>query len=228
MKKPIILLMVILGLTIPPKQANAQLAIAEVIKAGVKKVIKAIDLRVQRLQNETIWLQNAQKTIENTLSKLKLDEITHWTERQRTLYKDYFDELTKVKNIVAYYHRIKTLGVKQAHLLKAYQHTWQLLKQDQHFSQEELNYMTKVYGGILDESIRNIDQISLVINSFQTKMSDAERLNIIRKAANQVDQNYFDLLQFSQENIQLSISRAEDLNEAEAIRKMYGITNTKE
>ncbi|RZJ37490.1 MAG: conjugal transfer protein TraI, partial [Chryseobacterium sp.] len=44
-----------------PKGASAQIAVLEVIKAGVKKVIKAVDLKVQRLQNETIWLQNAQK-----------------------------------------------------------------------------------------------------------------------------------------------------------------------
>jgi hypothetical protein len=44
-----------------PSGATAQIAVLEVINAGVKKVIKAVDLKVQRLQNETIWLQNAQK-----------------------------------------------------------------------------------------------------------------------------------------------------------------------
>ena len=37
-----------------PNGANAQLAIAEVIKAGIKKVVKAVDLKIQRLQNKTI------------------------------------------------------------------------------------------------------------------------------------------------------------------------------
>src|SRR5688572_10980502 len=49
--------------------------ILEVIKQGVVKVIRAVDLKIQRLQNETIWLQHAQKVMENTLSKLKLEEI---------------------------------------------------------------------------------------------------------------------------------------------------------
>ena len=84
---------------LPASQSNATpAAILEIIKAGVKKVIKAVDLKIQRLQNKTIWLQNAQKTLENTLSKLKLDEISDWTKRQKTLYKDYFDELAKVKS----------------------------------------------------------------------------------------------------------------------------------
>ncbi|MBV5349464.1 conjugal transfer protein TraI, partial [bacterium] len=87
----------------PASQSNATpIAILEIIKAGIIKVIKAVDLQIQRLQNETIWLQNAQKVLENTLSKLKLDEISDWTERQKTLYKDYFDELEKVKSIISY------------------------------------------------------------------------------------------------------------------------------
>lgn len=223
MKKFLILLVLIAGLTIPPKQVNAQFAIAEVIKAGVKKVIKALDLRIQRLQNETIWLQNAQKTIENALSKLKLEEISGWTEKQRTLYQDYFQELNKVKSLIAYYHRIRAISGRQVQLVKTYQHTWQLLRQDAHFSMEELEYMSKVYGGILEESLRNIDQVFLVVNSFQTQMNDAERLEIIRKAAERMDHNYYDLKTFSQENIQLSLSRAKDQHDVDAVRKLYGL-----
>ena len=65
----------------PTQQSHAVVWV--VVKAAVKKVIKAIDLQIQRLQNKTIWLQNAQKTLENTLSKLKLDEISDWTEKQK-------------------------------------------------------------------------------------------------------------------------------------------------
>jgi hypothetical protein len=52
----------------------------------VKKVIVAIDLKIQRLQTKTVWLQNAQKVVENTMSKLKLDEITDWVQKQKDLY----------------------------------------------------------------------------------------------------------------------------------------------
>src|ERR1700691_3659973 len=59
--------------------SNAQpAAIIAVIKEGITKVIKAVDLKIQRLQTQTIWLQNAQKEIENVMSKVKLDEISGW------------------------------------------------------------------------------------------------------------------------------------------------------
>src|SRR5260221_13291276 len=81
----------------PIQKTNAQVPILEIIKEGIIKVIVAVDLKIQRLQNKTIWLQNAQKTLENTMSKLRLDEIGDWVEKQRKLYADYFDELRKVK-----------------------------------------------------------------------------------------------------------------------------------
>ena len=44
-------------------KAVAQDPITLIIKEGITKVIVAVDLKIQRLQNETIWLQNAQKTL---------------------------------------------------------------------------------------------------------------------------------------------------------------------
>ena len=68
---------------------HAQFDIIDIIRAGIKKVIVAVDLKIQKLQNKTIWLQNAQKVIENQLSKLKLTEIGDWANRQKDLYQDY-------------------------------------------------------------------------------------------------------------------------------------------
>jgi|SRR5665647_181387 len=208
----------------PASQANATpVAILEIIKAGIKKVIKAVDLQIQRLQNKTIWLQNAQKTLENTLSKLKLDEISDWTERQKTLYKDYFEELAKVKSIISYYQRIREISQKQVRLVERYQRAWNLCKQDKYFTVEELGYMAKVYSGILDESAKNLDQIFLVINSFTTQMSDAKRLEIINAAADQVDANYYDLTRFNKQNILLSLQRAKEKNDVDVVKKLYGL-----
>src|SRR5687768_13716432 len=96
----VVLVCVLLSINI---RVHAQAGVVEAIKAGIVKVIKAIDLKIQRLQNETIWLQNAQKTVENALSEAKLQEIGDWVEKQRTLYADYFDELQQVRSVIIYY-----------------------------------------------------------------------------------------------------------------------------
>jgi hypothetical protein len=220
--RPAILIALFLVLFTVPK-ANAQFVVAEVIKLTVKKVIKAIDLKVQRMQNKTIWLQNAQKVLENELSKVKLTEISGWTEEQKKLYSGYYTELWKIKSTIAYYQRIKDVTLKQAALLGQYKRAWTLFKKDNHFRPEEINYMQKVYSGILDASVQNLDQILLVINSFKTQMSDAERLELINHASDQLDINYNDLQQFNNQNIRICFQRSRDFADTKSIKKMYGI-----
>jgi len=208
---------------IPSQQASAQTGIFEIIKEGVKKVIVAVDLQIQRIQNQTIWLQNAQKVLENEMSKLKLTEISDWAEKQKDLYADYFDELWKVKSAITYYQRITDIIKVQKQLVAEYSTAWNLTQQDDNFTAGELDYIFKVYSGIIDESIKNIDQIFLVLNSFVTQMTDAKRLEIINTAADAIEKNLSDLRQFNQQNIGISFQRAKEKNEVDIVRKLYGL-----
>lgn len=207
----------------PVQQAQSAIPILEIIRQGVKKAIRAVDLMIQRLQNKTIALQNAAKVLENKLSRLKLNEIAEWTERQRQLYKKYYDELWKVRNTLATYKRIRQILERQQQIIEEYRFTWRMINQDKHFTRSEIDYMYRVYTGILNESVHNLDQILLVINSFQTQMTDGKRLEVINKAGDNIEQNYADLKQFNNQNIQLSMNRAKDEHEIETVKKLYGI-----
>ena len=158
------------------------------------------------------------------MSEINLNEISDWAEKQRTLYQDYYQELWEVKNIISYYQRIREITQKQVLMIEEYQRAWGLFKQDKHFTPEEIVYMSKVYTGILDESTKNLDQISLIINSFSTQMSDAKRLEIINAAADQVEINYSDLKAFNLQNSLLSLQRAKSQQEVELVKRLYGLT----
>lgn len=203
--------------------SNRSFAQYQLVTSVVKKVIKAIDLKVQRMQNQTIWLQNAQKTIENELSKFKLDEISGWTEKQRSLYDGYYQELWKVKSTIAYYQRIKQLSQDQFALVREYQRAWRLLRSDQHFRSQELSEMSRVYVGILDASAKNLEQVLLIINPGQTQMTDQQRLEAINLACDRFDENFSDLKQYNTQNIMLSLHRSKGLHEINTIKKYYGI-----
>jgi hypothetical protein len=206
-----------------PVHADAQFVIAEIVKLVIKKVINAIDLAVQQLQNKTIVLQNAQKELENAMSKLKLDEISDWVEKQRKLYEDYYNELWQVKQVIADYDKVKTIIQLQSRIVSDYTRAYSLFKQDKHFTPKELDHMFKVYTGILNESLKNIDQVLLVVNSLVTQMQDADRMEIIDQAAKQVQKNYDDLWRFNQQNVRLSLDRGAQANDIESVKKLYGI-----
>lgn len=218
MKKLIVVLALLISVN-----SNAQIPILEIIKAGIKKVIVAVDLKIQRLQNKTVWLQNAQKTLENAMSKAKLTEISDWVEKQRKLYDEYFKELWKIKSVLAYYHRVKDIIENQVAMVNEYKSAWAVFRQDKNFTAEELEYMFTVYTGMMDESLKSLDQLFLVVNAFATQMSDAKRLEIINTAADNIEQGFMDLKDFNNQNKTISIQRSVEKGEIDYVKKLYGL-----
>lgn len=224
MKKQLLIWILSAGFALfPSAKINAQIPILDIIKAGITKVIKAVDLKIQRLQNQTVWLQSAQKVIENTMSELHLNEITGWVQNQKDLYSNFYTGLREVKSIITYYHRIKEITQKQTQLIAQYNQAWRMIQADRHFTPKEISTMAGVYSGILEATLQNVNQLFTVINSFITQMSDAKRLELINQVASTVDTNYGDLLQFNNQNAMLSLSRTRDQNDAAMVKWMYGL-----
>ncbi|PZX51510.1 hypothetical protein LV84_03667 [Algoriphagus ratkowskyi] len=226
-QRTILLTLLCVAFTLPPQRTEAEvpLAILEIIKAGVTKVIVAMDLKIQRQQNKVIWLQNAQKVLENTMSKLKLDEISNWTEKQRTLYQTYFDELHQVKSAISTFQRVRDITQTQTRIVSEYKKVWAVIQQDSHFTTIEKEYMAKVYSGLLGATVENLDQLTLLVKSFTLKMTDGERLELLNETAKRVDQNYQDLLSFNRSNGLLSMQRSKNSQELILLKNLYGITN---
>jgi len=216
MKKIVLILFFVVG---GVKQADCQIPILEIIKAA----INAADLVIQQIQNETIVLQNAQKELENVMSKLQLDGITDWVTKIRDLYDQYYKELATVKDIISGYDKIKGLVDLQARIVSEYQASYALFRQDKHFSARELDFMVNVYSGILDQSLKNLDQALLVVNALTTSMTDAQRLNIINSASSGMQKNYDDLRRFNNQNVQLSLQRGAAAGDIETVKGLYGI-----
>jgi len=202
---------------------SAQFVIADIIKEGIRKVIVAVDLKIQKLQNKTIWLQNAQKSLENTLSKTKLAEISDWVEKQRKLYDDYFQELRTVKDAISYYHRVKDIIETQVAMLREYKQSWAVFRADKNFTRGELDYMFTVYSGMIEESLKSVDQLMLAVNAFAAQMSDAKRLEIIDSVADQIETGYMDLKEFNNQNKMLSLQRSFEKGEIDYVKKLYGL-----
>jgi hypothetical protein len=197
----------------------------EIVRQAIIAAIKAADLAVQRLQNKTIWLQTVQKNLENVLSKVKLDEITDWTKKHKEQYQQYFDELRQVKDAISTYKKVKEIMEHQKQLVDEYKIAFNRFKQDKHFTPDEIAYMAKVYTGIMDQSVNNLDQLFLVINAFNTEMTDGKRLQVISSVAKQIDDNLNDLRDFNRQCIRLSFQRTKDENELKTMRRFYGFSN---
>ena len=66
----------------------------------IAKAVKAIDLKVQGLQKETMVLQVQQQQAEHTLSQQQLKVIHHWQKALQDLYAQYFSDMQIIKRSI--------------------------------------------------------------------------------------------------------------------------------
>jgi hypothetical protein len=109
-------------------------------------------------------------------------------------------------------------------MVNEYKAAWALFRQDKNFTKEELDYMYSIYTGMMDESLKGIDQLFLVVNAFATQMSDAKRLEIINAVSNNLEQQFVDVRDFNNQNKMLSLQRSAEKGEIEYVKRLYGLT----
>jgi hypothetical protein len=197
--------------------SEAAIPIAEIIRQAVVKVIVAVDLKIQRLQNETIWLQQAQQKMENILSENQLGEIANWGERQKELYGEYYEGLWQIKQAIGQVQQIKSITRNQAEMLKAYQESWQLLTAEGRFTLGELDLIQRRYGEILRNSTLQLGELTALLQPFSFQLSDGERLERIHRLDQQMNQNFRDLLGLNLQLETLSTQRKISSGEAKAL-----------
>jgi hypothetical protein len=202
---------------------QAQIPVVSLISSAIKKVITALDLKVQQLQNQTIVLQNTEASVENNLHLNSLSDISGWLNKERTLYQNYYQELAKVKILISDYDEVKKIISQQKELLAEYNNASTLFYRDTHFSGSELNTMENVYGGILQESIRNLQEVTTAVTAFSTQMDDAERMLSIHHASAGMQTNLDHLRQYNNQNAIISYERAQSDRDRQVVRQLYGI-----
>jgi len=218
MKK--VLLMLLLVVSVAAGRAQD---IPSVIGEGISRVIRAVDLVIQRKQTQTIVLQEAQKVLENAMSALELDDIRDWVTEQRDLYGSYFQELATVKPVVSGYHRVKEAIQRQEAIVALYQQGLGRMRQDGHFSAAELAQIESVFAGVLADSENNLGQLLKAVGDGAFSMTDEQRLTIVDLGADGLDKDYRNLQTFSNQARLLSVQRAKDENDYYTLLKLYGL-----
>lgn len=158
MKQVIILFLMVCFAQVLPAQS------VDPVSLVVAKVIKAIDLKIQKLQNETIWLQRSQQVAEETLSKNKLVEINDWQKKQQQLYATYFNEMQGVNGEVKSLPRVKQILSMQV----------QVAIKCKIFAKDPLQQ--RAFDDLLQLSRKIIGSLQVVLTTGQLTMKDAERI----------------------------------------------------
>lgn len=176
----------------------------------LSKAIKAIDLKVQRLQNETLVLQQVQQAAEQKLSRTKLEEIRSWHQQLSALYASYFAELKQVKPIISD-------GVTVSQILALHEKT--VVQYGK--SQKDASTRPR-FDAMLNHS-RELVQTMQLILSGQIVIKDAERMAMIATLKDAMQQYYDSMQSLGRQQIEIITNRKRRQSDIQIIKRLYAI-----
>ena len=139
------------------------------------------------------------------------------------LHKDFLDGLLEVSPAVRKYKRVSDIINYQIKIVKQYKAAFNQFRQDKNFAPEEIDYLGKVYSNLFNQSLKSLDELTMIITAGSLRMSDDERLQAIDRIYSEVVLQFSFLQDFNNSTAILSMQREKDIQDIEISRKLYDI-----
>ena len=140
-----------------------------------------------------------------------------------SLHEAFLDGLMVVNPEIKKYRRVADIISNQKDIVSEYKAAFNRFKQSDNFNPQEIDYLSKVYGQLFDQSVNNLDDLATVITSSKLRMSDDERLQAIdRIFADTQDKLQF-LRSFNKQAGILGLQRAKEKADITTTRQYFNI-----
>ncbi len=139
------------------------------------------------------------------------------------LHEAFLDGLWLVSPTVRKYWKIPQIMDDQLRLIKEYKSAFANCKRSGLLNGDEIVYVGEVYGNVFQQSLKDLDDLTLLLTANKLRMNDDERLSSIDKIyANMEDKLQF-LRSFNNHNSILLLQRTKETNEAKELQSLYGV-----
>lgn len=142
-----------------------------------------------------------------------------------SLHKAFLDGLLNVSPTVRNYRKIGEIVSYQSKVVGEYRDSFARFRSDGNFNPQELGYIAGVYDRLLNESLRNLDELLLVVTAGKMRMSDDDRLKEIDRIHGQMQHKLQFLRTFNTNTAILAIQRLKERNDVHRMIGIYGINN---
>ena len=138
------------------------------------------------------------------------------------LHLGFIDSLKVVNPKIKNGAKVAAIIAAQLRLLKVTKQAMDAVRESGQFTADELDYCKKVFDNLLDECIKNMDELFFVITSGEASMSDDERIKRVdRLYADMQDKSTF-TASFSNEMSVLAIQRLAEQTEIDYSKRIKG------
>jgi hypothetical protein len=140
-----------------------------------------------------------------------------------TIHQAFLDGLMAVNPSIRNYKRIPLIINYQKLLLSEYKRAYKRFKQDPNFKLEELEYLGSVYKFLFEASVRNLEDLTMIITATKLRMSDDERMQAIDRIFYDMESKVVFLRYFNNNTQLLAVQRARSQNDVRTMQQLYGL-----
>lgn len=207
----------------------------KIILVAILLLTLIVDIKAQSQEAQQLLL-NVEKLaqLKQILSDLKkgyevvskgYNTIKDLSEGNFDLHKTFLDALMEVSPAVRKYRKVTDIIDYQLILVKEYKNAYGSFQRSGQFNKEELKYLYRVYEDLIDQSIKNIEALTMVVTAGKARMSDSERINAIDDIYTDMQDKLNFLRHFNNNTLVLAKQRQKSTNEVGIIRNIYGLKN---
>ncbi|RZJ60557.1 MAG: hypothetical protein EOO58_02820 [Hymenobacter sp.] len=178
------------------------------IQTGLQATLKALNAHANDLANDGV--------VEQVLTK-------GFTEKNMLLAKDWYDGLLAISNTIKTYRRVQHIFERQTAIITIYSNYIGKFKADPNLSPAQVAGMVRGYTVLIQESASYLDDLSAIVSPAKSKMTDAERMELIDVLDDKVTHQYDLVNYFTRRNMAISSQQGSAARESATLKQLYGL-----
>lgn len=206
MKKILVLLLVISFST----AIHAQLKEAQQLAIDIEKLAQFKSLLKQ--------MYEAYELISNGYEKVK-----NVTSGNYSLHEAFIDGLLLVNPNLRNYSRVGDIITYQGYILSEYKNAFSRFRTSGRFTPKEIIYMGNIYSNLFNESLQNLDELTLVLTKSNLRMSDDERLQAIDRLFDDMSRKLQFLRSFNKKTAAVMQQRTRQMQNQQTLQQLYNV-----
>lgn len=200
--------------------ASYQLSFAQTWEEWMQQKKTRIKRLLEQIAANKVYIEYAQKGYKivtdglHTIRDIKNGDFN--------LHLGHKDSLKVVNPKVKSWIKVADIITYQLRIIKAAKQTIDAVRESGQFTNEELDYCRKLFDNLLNDCLKSIDELMMVITSGQLEMTDDERIKRIEKIYLDMQDKSAFTASFSNEMSVLAIQRLTDQTELTYSRTING------
>jgi len=201
--------------------ALLMMAVSGVMAQSVADDITQLLLDVQKLSQLKQILSEMYSAY--TVVHQGYQDIKNLSQGTFSLHKAFLDGLLAVSPAVSSYAKVGDIINKEALLVQEYKAANRYLQGTGQFTDGELVYFGNVYADLVQGSVKNVNELMMVITTAELRMSDAERLAAIDRIDANISGQLDALRKFDNQAAVQAAQRNQAVNDQATLRALYGL-----